>query len=167
MCVPNIFPSISVVYTRVPVYGVTQLGFRSHSTGSSTPEALTTTFSFFMSDKLVYTTTSFRPISPCQDTQAQAGPVLTLDQYPAFSSGVHDIQGCLYPGLGAYGDSQISGTWTHSDCKLHINSLEVKAVILPFRHWVTVLQGHQVMDNTTVVSYINNRGGPIPTPCYV
>ena len=54
------------------------------------------------------------------------------------------------------GGSQILGTWTHSDRKLHINSLELKAVILAIYHWVTVLQGHQVMiatDNTTVVSY--------------
>ena len=66
-------------------------------------------------------------------------------------------------GWGAHmGDSQISGTWTHTDRKLHINCLELKAVIHALQHWAQVLQGHQVMiatDNSTVVSYINKQGG--------
>ena len=62
------------------------------------------------------------------------------------------------------GDSQISGTWTHTDRKLHINYLELKAVVSALQHWAPVLQGHQVMiamENSTVVSYINKEG-PIP-----
>ena len=66
-------------------------------------------------------------------------------------------------GWGAHmGDSQISGTWTHTDRKLHINCLELKAVVSALQHWAPVLQGHQVMiatDNSTVVSYINKQGG--------
>ena len=65
------------------------------------------------------------------------------------------------------GDSQISGTWTRTDCKLHIICLELKAVFSALQHWVPVLQGHQLMiatDNSTVVSYINKQGGtPSPT----
>ena len=60
------------------------------------------------------------------------------------------------------GDSQISGTWTRADRKLHINCLELKAVFCALQHWGPVLQGHQVMiatDNSTVVSYINKQGG--------
>ena len=60
------------------------------------------------------------------------------------------------------GDSQISGTWTHTDHKLHINCQELKAVVSALQHWAPVLQGHQVMiatDNSTVVSYINKQGG--------
>ena len=64
-------------------------------------------------------------------------------------------------GWGAHmGDSQISGTWTRLD--LQLNYLELKAVIAALHHWVSVLQGHQVliaMDNTTVVSYINKQEG--------
>ena len=44
----------------------------------------------------------------------------------------------------------------------HINVLELKAVILTLQHWVSVLQGHDVMiatDNTTVVAYINKQRG--------
>ena len=37
------------------------------------------------------------------------------------------------------GDSQILDTWTHAKRKLHIFSLELKAVILALRHWITVL----------------------------
>ena len=60
------------------------------------------------------------------------------------------------------GDSQISGTWTRTDCKLHISSLEFKAVVSALQHWAPLLQGHQgmiAMDNSTVVSYINKQGG--------
>ena len=59
------------------------------------------------------------------------------------------------------GDSQISGIWTRTDCRLHINCLELKAVISALQHWAPMLQGHQVMiatDNSTVVSYINKQG---------
>ena len=60
------------------------------------------------------------------------------------------------------GDSQISGIWTRTDRKLHINCLELKAVVSALQHWAPMLQGHQVMiatDNSTVVSYINKQGG--------
>ena len=60
------------------------------------------------------------------------------------------------------GDSQISGTWTCTGHKLHINCLELKAVVSALKHWAPVLQGHQVMiatDNSTVFSYINKQGG--------
>ena len=60
------------------------------------------------------------------------------------------------------GDSKISGSWTLTDCKLHINCLEFKAVTLALQHWAPLLQGRQVMvatDNSTVVSYINKQGG--------
>ena len=46
--------------------------------------------------------------------------------------------------------------------RLHINCLELKAVMAGLHNWVSVLQGHQVLiatDNTTVVSYINKQGG--------
>ena len=66
-------------------------------------------------------------------------------------------------GWGAHmGDSQISGTWTHTDRKLHISCLELKVVFHALQHWAQMLQGHQVMiatDNSTVVSYINKQGG--------
>ena len=60
-------------------------------------------------------------------------------------------------------DFHISGMWTCSECRLHINTLELKAVILAFHHWFSVLRGHQVMiatENTTVVAYmyINKQG---------
>ena len=66
-------------------------------------------------------------------------------------------------GWGAHmGDSKASGFWTRVDRKLHINCLELKAVIHALQHWAPLLQGHQVMiatDSSTVVSYINKQGG--------
>ena len=54
--------------------------------------------------------------------------------------------GAFTQGWGAHmGDSQISGTWTHLDRQLNINCLELKAVVLALRHWVSVLWGHQVL----------------------
>ena len=75
-------------------------------------------------------------------------------------------------GWGAHmGDSQISGTWTCTDRKLHISCMELKAVVSALQHWAPVLQGHQVMiatDNSTVVFRIStSKEGPIPPPCYV
>ena len=71
-------------------------------------------------------------------------------------------------GWGAHmGDSQISGTWTRWNHQLHFSCLELKVVIAALHHWVSVLQGHQVLiatDNTTLVSYINKQGGnPFPS----
>ena len=65
-------------------------------------------------------------------------------------------------GCGAHmGDSQIVGVWTLSERELHINVLELRAVIFSLHHWVTILQSHHVLiatDNTTVVAYINKQG---------
>ena len=164
-CMPNILPISSVVYGSVPVHGVTQLGFRSHPTGSSTPEAITTTFSFLRSDK---------PYTPPRrsDTLVLAKLLRQLQDLSFLTSGdpirpfqvVFMIFTCASTqGWGAHmGDCQTLSIWTHSNCKLHINTLELNAVILALHQWVSVLQGHQVMiatDNTTVVSYIHKQGG--------
>ena len=78
------------------------MGLRSHTTGSSTLEALTTTLSFIRSDKPVFNTTAFRPCSPCYPTQAVAGPIVShiRNPYLTFPGGVHHFYGRLDPGLG-------------------------------------------------------------------
>ena len=48
------------------------------------------------------------------------------------------------------GEFQIAGVWTRSELELHINVLELKAVILALKHWVAVLQGHHVMTLQTI-----------------
>ena len=128
---------------------------------SSTPEAITTTLSFSRSDKPVYTTVSIRPISPCQPTQTLAGPVFSHLCNPQSPFQAEFMDASMHRWGAHMGGCQISGTWTNSDHKLHINGLELKALFLAFHHWATVLQGHQVMkamDNTTVVSYIHRQG---------
>ena len=101
-CMPNILPDSIVVQRSVPVHGITQLGLRSHPTGSVTHEALTTTLSFVRSDKLVYTTVSIRSFSPCHPNQAMTGSILShiRNLYPTLPDRVHDFHGRLYPGLG-------------------------------------------------------------------
>ena len=163
---------------------VTRLGFRSYPTGLSIPEAITTTISFFRSNKPVYTTgqTSLRPISLCQPTQAMARPVLSYlsNAHPTFPGRVNDFHGCLYPGLGNQdGGFPDSGFWTHSDRKLHINTLELKA------NFGKPPLGFGFMGPPTYDRYRQHyscglyqqtgsdpfpcpvRVGPIPMPCYV
>ena len=144
----NILPTSSVVSTSVSVHRITQLDFRSHPTGSSTPEATTMTFLCSRYDKPVYTTTSIRPINPSNILWLWLDlsfltcgiPILPFQaDFTIFSDAPTQRWG---PHMG---DSQISGTWTHSDRKLHINCLELEVVILALRHWVTVCQGQQVM----------------------
>ena len=99
---PNILPDSFVLHRSVTVHRITQLGLRSHPTGSIAHEALTTTLSFIRSDKLVFSTVSIRPFSPCQPTQVLAGPIFShiRNPYPAFPGGVHNFYRHLYPGLG-------------------------------------------------------------------
>ena len=68
-------------------------------------------------------------------------------------------------GWGAHSESQkhrLWGTWSKSDKRLHINILEFKAVTLAVKTWETKCQNKIVLvatDNSTVVSYLNHRGG--------
>ena len=139
---PIILPENLSVHRSVLIYGITQLGLRSHPTGSSTLEALTTTLSFIRSDKPVFNTTAFRPCGPCYPTQAVAGSIVShiRNPYLTFPGGVHHFHGRLDPGLGRPHDwdSQIAGVWTRTERELRINVLELRVVILALHHWATV-----------------------------
>ena len=163
-CVPNILPTSSVVYTSVPVHGITQLGFRSHPSGSFIPEAITT-FSLVRSDQPVYTIASIESLP----TYSGSGRTF-LTSFLTSGIPIRPVQAeftiftdASTQGWGAHmEDSQISSIWNYSDSRLHINTLLLKAVILILHHWVSVLRGHQVMtatNNTTVLAYINKHGG--------
>ena len=66
-------------------------------------------------------------------------------------------------GWGAHlGDFTASGTWSVPESKLHINFLELKAVLLALKRFQHLVQGKVVLiatDNTTVVATINKEGG--------
>ena len=66
-------------------------------------------------------------------------------------------------GWGAHlGDFQAHGTWTPLDQDLHINVLELRAVLLALQAFRYRVQGRQILvstDNTSVVAYINHQGG--------
>jgi len=68
-------------------------------------------------------------------------------------------------GWGAHTESRryhLSGKWTEPQRQLHINLLELKAVVLAVTTWETMCQGKTVLiatDNRTVVAYLNHGGG--------
>ena len=66
-------------------------------------------------------------------------------------------------GWGAHwGDIQLSGTWSSSLAKKHINLLDLWAIHLALRRLRHYLRGTTVLvkcDNMSVVMYINKRGG--------
>ena len=66
-------------------------------------------------------------------------------------------------GWGAHlGDFTTRGTWSVPESHLHINFLELKAVLLALKRFQHLVQGKVVLvatDNTTVVAYINKEGG--------
>ena len=125
------------------------------------PEVITTTFSFFRSDKLVYTTVSLRPICLAnllrqwQDLSFLTSRIPTRPfqvEFTIFTDACTETVGAPRWGIPRF------QFWTRSDRKFHINNLDLK-VILALHHWVSL--GHQLMiatDNTTVVAYINKQG---------
>jgi hypothetical protein len=63
---------------------------------------------------------------------------------------------------GHMGEHVVQGLWSQADRLLHINVLEMKAVFLSLEALVSHLIGKVVLirtDNTTVMSYINKKGG--------
>ena len=66
-------------------------------------------------------------------------------------------------GWGAHlGDFTARGVWSKPESRLHINFLELKAVLLALKSFEHLCKGHIVLVatvNTTVVSYINKQGG--------
>ena len=66
-------------------------------------------------------------------------------------------------GWGAHlGDYMAKGVWLESEGALHINLLELKAVLLALKRFKRLCCNQIVLvctDNTTVVSYINKEGG--------
>ena len=85
-------------------------------------------------------------------------------------SALHPLQHALQiftdasnEGWGAHlGDSTARGTWSQPESQLHINFLELKAVLLALKSFEHLCRNQIVLiatDNTTVVSYINKEGG--------
>ena len=68
-------------------------------------------------------------------------------------------------GWGAHlHDSLLSGVWTEEEQDLHINVLEMKAVVLALSSFQDRLVGQRVAlmtDNSTVVAYVNKQGGTV------
>ena len=100
-CVQAVPPSSLVLSSSGQTHGFTQLGLRSYPSGSFVPETITMLFSFFRSDRSVYTAALVRPLGPCQLT-SMAGPVFSYlwNPYPSVSGGIYDFHVRLQSGLG-------------------------------------------------------------------
>ena len=84
--------------------------------------------------------------------------------YPSSYSQNTGIHRCLLKRLGSSLKRNIvlSGLWSNKEAQLHINVLELKAVLLALKVFQEHLQGQRVLicsDNSTVVSYLNKEGG--------
>ena len=132
---PNILHENLVVQRHIPIYGITTLGLRSHPTGSSTFEALTT-LSFIRSDKPVFKTRRSDPVVLA--TLLRQWHI--RNPYLTFPGIVHHFHRCLDPGLGRPhgGFSDCDIVWTRSERELHINVLDLRAVIWALNHWAIV-----------------------------
>ena len=66
-------------------------------------------------------------------------------------------------GWGAQsGDLSVKGLWSERERDLHINVLELKAVLFSLQKLHSLCQGKDVLivtDNSSVVAYINKQGG--------
>ena len=66
-------------------------------------------------------------------------------------------------GWGAtWNDRTLKGKWSRSFSSLHINALELTAVLLALKEWGDLWSNHTVlflMDNRTAVSYVSKQGG--------
>ena len=57
---------------------------------------------------------------------------------------------------------RVSGVWSKEEALDHINTLELKAVLLALQNLESLVVGHSILirsDNMTVVSFINHQGG--------
>ena len=89
--------------------------------------------------------------------------VLTGQALHPLSHAVQIFRDASKEGWGAHlGDFTARGIWSVPESRLHINFLELKAVLLALKRFQHLVQGKVVLvatDNTTVVAYINKEGG--------
>jgi hypothetical protein len=80
-----------------------------------------------------------------------------------FASTIQLFTDASMKGWGAHVDETLlSGLWSADEAGLHINLLEMKAILLAVRQCHQQLTNHSILlssDNSTVVSYINKQGG--------
>lgn len=71
---------------------------------------------------------------------------------------------------GVMNNQFVQGTWTEQENKLHINCLELEAVLLTVKNFLPQLRNQNLLirsDNTTVCQFLNKEGGTrSPQLCY-
>lgn len=72
-------------------------------------------------------------------------------------------------GWGGHLDQQtVSGNWSREEKHLHINALELKAILLTLQTFTLELRDRHIKvfcDNTTAISYVNEMGGSKSQTC--
>ena len=119
----NILPENFVIHRSVPIHGIIKLGHRSHTTGSSTLEASTKTFSFIRPDKPVYTTMLIIPI-PAQRLDINVleikALILAFQHWVAVLQGHHVLIATDNNTVVAYINKQ-GGTHSHALLRLVVD----------------------------------------------
>ena len=91
--------------------------------------------------------------------------LLTWVQFGTPAPDLHLYLDASCSGWGAHLlDQHVSGVWSNQEKLLHINLLEMKALFLSLQSFREVGIGHHVTamcDNSTVVAYVNKRGGTV------
>ena len=113
-----------------------------------------------------YDTRIFPSQSACQDLEwwASCGPSLPARSLYSFSPDINIWSDSSETGWGGWtsqGD-RTYGFWSLFESFLHINILELKAVLLLFQSFFRQTYNCSILihtDNTTVIAYINNQGG--------
>ena len=72
-----------------------------------------------------------------------------------------DLYRCIKRRVGRSLKRAHGGSWSLPESKLHINYLELKAVLLALKEFQALCTNTVLIatDNTTVVAYINKEGG--------
>ena len=69
---------------------------------------------------------------------------------------------------GHLGGQSTGGTWSLEEKELHINILELKAILFSMQAFAHVLEGRHIRvfcDNTTAINYVNEMGGTKSKSC--
>ena len=80
------------------------------------------------------------------------------------SSGASSLSSAVHRHVAHRLDLTVAGVWSWEEWNLHINILEMKAVILAFNAFLDRFTGEPVVltsDSTTIITYLRKQGGTV------
>lgn len=87
---------------------------------------------------------------------------LTGNAFSVSNSRFHHHHRCVPGGMGRPSSGSLSGKWTTSEKRMHINLLELKAMALALFSFLPKIAGLPILirtDNITCMHYLNKEGG--------